>query len=864
MSSSFSFSLPSTPDSYDEMEVDYDGQLPSSMAGIENEDPMDVDNEAQSIAPRTPFRDITARIENASAQARLAIPALTVPLHAGAILIISKGVKGPDKVDAKIGEINKDCENLLQETVKKAAITLRDGAEMNLVSKQPFPNDWNAMDIKSRTNLLVQSVTTCMTSTYPNFQFLRAFMEENGNARATKVLFEPQSINDRDARVRVKISAEVEKMTKRDDQYKAKLHRSSAPSNYKTVSDGFKYIPSRPFEEEMLRKAFGMINITEPRADQLITSQELIFDSTKKYYAHFVPTGAGKSAIYLVAALALHKVIFAVFPLVGLSEDQYKTIKELDKFGAFIPHQMSKSELEHFQDKLGTITTWPITRRPIVVVVTESSLASLKSQISHLSKHDLISLMVLDETHLIVEDGQRFRPKLYQNIKSAVSTIHPSSAKVVCFTASPDKKMYEDLEVLLGHTFDFTLWGSPMNRKSSIRFVTECKDTLKATTDQLLEDHVRDHVDKKAIIFTDFATHAEGKVSEWAKELLARLKDEEGIERGEVMTFVGDDGDMKKWYTMNRFSKPLELGSTDRGCYILVGTKAIEAGISSQDLIFGLCVAPPRNLKEVIQKMGRLARAPRNIDNMVFDEFIIVFTVYSITLVVSHIYAAKDFREQLQDPRLTPAETKKISKKMDDLIDLQIKELMDVLKLFFGIDSRQCIHLQLENKFRCPSEFTNLDNFVVEPSITTEVAPCQYSCSCCTGEREAKSPIIRKVKVIEQLETANYLLAAEESNAPKTMDQLLSFLNNAETRKTIFVKKSASPPLSGRDTNYLVLQLLAHGIIQFRKLSNVDNTKLEVGWMLGKNPSSSDSAGSIDFAYKHLACWRGINVEVSS
>ena len=313
MSSSFPFSLPSTPDSYDEMEVDYDGQLPSSTAaGIDNEDPMDVDNEVQNIAPRTPFRDITARIENASAQARPAIPAVTVPLHAGAILIISKGVKGPDKVDAKIGEINKDCENLLQETVKKAAITLRDGAEMNLVSKLPFPNDWNAMDIKSRTNLLVQSVTICMTSTYPNFQFLRAFMEENGNARSTKVLFEPQSINDRDARVRVKISAEVEKMTKRDDQYKAKLHRSSAPSNYKTVSDDFKYIPSRPFEEEMLRKAFDMINITEPRADQLITSQELIFDSTKKYYAHFVPTGAGKSAIYLVAALALHKVIFAV------------------------------------------------------------------------------------------------------------------------------------------------------------------------------------------------------------------------------------------------------------------------------------------------------------------------------------------------------------------------------------------------------------------------------------------------------------------------------------------------------------------------------------------------------------------------
>jgi superfamily II DNA helicase RecQ len=166
---------------------------------------------------------------------------------------------------------------------------------------------------------------------------------------------------------------------------------------------------------------------------------------------------------------------------------------------------MSKSELKDFQNKLDTMMTWSRMSRPILVVVTESSLASLKSQISHLSKHDLISLLVLDEIHLIVQDGQRFFPKLYQNTKSVVSTIHPSNTKVVCFIASPDKQMYEDLEALLEYKLDYTLWGSPVNRNSSIRIVTECKDTLKATTDQLLDDHVRDHVDKKAIIFTDFA-----------------------------------------------------------------------------------------------------------------------------------------------------------------------------------------------------------------------------------------------------------------------------------------------------------------------------------------------------------------------
>jgi hypothetical protein len=644
MNSSFSFSLPSSPDSYDEMEVDQDELqlLPSTTEasihhmGLEDEDCMDLDNEqAQNIAPRMPMGDITTRMENAQ---NLSAPPASVPLHAGAILIISKTVKTQDKADAKIGEINRDCENLLQETVKKAASTLRDGAAMNLVSEQSLPNDWNALDRKSRTNLLVQSVTTYMTSMYPNLQYLRAFMEATVIDRAAKVLFEPQSTNDRDARVRAKINAEVDKMAKRVDQFKAKLHRSRAPINYKTTSDGFHYIPGSPLQDEILRKAFALIGITEPRADQLITTRELIFGSTKKYHAHFVPTGAGKSAIYQVTALILGGVIFAVFPLVGLCEDQYKTIKELDRFGAFIPHQMSKSELKDFKNKLGAMTTWPRKCTPILIVVTESSLASMKCEISHLAKHDLISLFVLDEIHLIIEDGQRFRLKLYQTTKSALSTIHPSKSKVVCFTATPDKQMYEDLEVLLEHKLDYTLWGNPMNRKSSLRFVTECKDTLKTTADQLLEDHVRDHVDKKAIIFTDFATQAEGKVSESAKEVLARLKDEEGIERGEVMTFVGDDGDMKKWYTMNRFSKPLELDSTDRGCYILVGTKAIEAGISSKDVIFGLCVAPPRSLKEVIQKMGRLARAPRRSADRVFDEFIIILTVNSITLVVSHIY----------------------------------------------------------------------------------------------------------------------------------------------------------------------------------------------------------------------------------
>ena len=48
------------------MEADHhDEQLLPSTVGLEDEDLMDLDNEAQNIAPRMPFGDITARIENA-------------------------------------------------------------------------------------------------------------------------------------------------------------------------------------------------------------------------------------------------------------------------------------------------------------------------------------------------------------------------------------------------------------------------------------------------------------------------------------------------------------------------------------------------------------------------------------------------------------------------------------------------------------------------------------------------------------------------------------------------------------------------------------------------------------------------------
>jgi hypothetical protein len=78
-----------------------------------------------------------------------------------------------------------------------------------------------------------------MMLTHPNPQFLRAFREESLIARAAKVLFEPHSTNNRDARVRAKISTEAEKVAKRANQRKEKRHRSSAPFNHKTISNVF-------------------------------------------------------------------------------------------------------------------------------------------------------------------------------------------------------------------------------------------------------------------------------------------------------------------------------------------------------------------------------------------------------------------------------------------------------------------------------------------------------------------------------------------------------------------------------------------------------------------------------------------------
>ena len=90
INTSFSFLPPSTPDSCDEMEVNHHNeQLAPFTVGLENEDPMDLDNESQNMTPRMPFGDVTARIENAQNPSAQARPA-TAPLRAGAVLIVSK------------------------------------------------------------------------------------------------------------------------------------------------------------------------------------------------------------------------------------------------------------------------------------------------------------------------------------------------------------------------------------------------------------------------------------------------------------------------------------------------------------------------------------------------------------------------------------------------------------------------------------------------------------------------------------------------------------------------------------------------------------------------------------------------------
>ncbi|MCH3916043.1 MAG: RecQ family ATP-dependent DNA helicase [Spirochaetia bacterium] len=234
---------------------------------------------------------------------------------------------------------------------------------------------------------------------------------------------------------------------------------------------------------DLAEQVFG-IDYLFPYQELVIT--EILEAEERQQQAELLvllPTGSGKSLCFLLPALLVQDNTLLIYPLRSLQRDQETRLeKSKIPFASFHGNQNSEERAQMEQSvvsgKAKLILTNPET------LDTPAMLSFLRSC--------FISLVVIDEAHVVCKWGLTFRPA-YCNLGRLLNTLH--YRQLLAFTATADATTLKALRTYLFHDTIRMVRGS-CDRKN-ISYYT-CRTLAKDRQISLL---LRDPSQRPAIVF---------------------------------------------------------------------------------------------------------------------------------------------------------------------------------------------------------------------------------------------------------------------------------------------------------------------------------------------------------------------------
>jgi len=287
-----------------------------------------------------------------------------------------------------------------------------------------------------------------------------------------------------------------------------------------------------------------------------------------------MPTGAGKSLIYQLAALHLPGVTVVISPLIALMKDQVDSLEKRGIEAAFINSMLSAGEQSIRLRKLAEGCYR-------LIYVAPERLRSV--QFLQALKQRKISLLAVDEAHCISEWGHDFRPD-YLHIAEFRSQLANPLTTALTATATP--QVQKDIARLLGISQPnciVTGFNRP-NLFLELKYISNQVARLKN-----LRDLLENHSNGAAIIYTGTRRDAE--------------------ETAEFITTV-----VKKKASYYHAGLPADERTRIQDAFmtgklsIVSATNAFGMGIDRQDVRLVAHYSIPGSLEAYYQEAGRAGR----------------------------------------------------------------------------------------------------------------------------------------------------------------------------------------------------------------------------------------------------------------
>lgn len=332
-----------------------------------------------------------------------------------------------------------------------------------------------------------------------------------------------------------------------------------------------------------------------------------------------LPTSAGKSICYQMAALLTPGTTIVVDPIVALMDDQVQGLKEY--------YRIDRVMAWHAESGIRDADVGRLLASNIMVFLSPERLLrpNFRGAMRELNAADIfINYAVIDEAHCVSMWGHDFRPS-YLSLDSNFRTFRTYQGHrpvTVALTGTASQLVLIDLKRELNITdFDAIVRPDTFDRSELTFNIVQCPNNRKDTMLELVLDTIANRLG-----VTDVSREAWGIVFSYKpKELWKLLSTFIGTDEEYVRTVLVSDDLSSVRYGMYSGSSPEIFGSDQkrwkeykrktltafqRGqIRMLFGNIAVSAGIDNEQLNYIVNYRMPQSLEDYYQQCGRAGRS---------------------------------------------------------------------------------------------------------------------------------------------------------------------------------------------------------------------------------------------------------------